>query len=379
MGGRVFSMSEWKIHKLSEVVDIISGGTPKTSVAEYWNGLIPWLSVADFNNGKKFVSTAEKSITELGLENCSSKLLQKNDIIISARGTVGVVAMLEREMAFNQSCYGIRAKENSTNDYIYYFLKSAVKDFLQVANGGVFDTITRQTFDEIEISLPPLEEQKAIAEVLSSLDDKIDLLHRQNQTLEKLAESHFRHLFIDNAQDDWEEGKLGDYITITYGKNLPTNQLLETGYPVFGGNGQIGFFDKFLYSDPQVLVSCRGEASGKVNISLPNSFITNNSLVLVRNKDPKVTFEFLKYFALSYDFSLHVSGSAQPQITIDGLYDAKFLVPPTSILEKFSEITSELEKKKLSNFYQIQNLEKLRDQLLPKLMSGEIKILGGSQ
>ncbi|MBC9812898.1 restriction endonuclease subunit S [Crocinitomicaceae bacterium CZZ-1] len=148
-------MSEWKEYRFSDVIELIGGGTPKTSVNGYWNGNIPWLSVADFNTGKKYVSNTEKTITEKGLSESSTKLLNKNDIIISARGTVGALAVLSRPMTFNQSCYGIRAKEEfSLNDFIYYLLKDTVSGFQQIAHGGVFDTITKGTFNEIEISLP---------------------------------------------------------------------------------------------------------------------------------------------------------------------------------------------------------------------------------
>ena len=102
-------MSSWRECKLGDVIEIIGGGTPKTSIAEYWNGNIPWLSVVDFNSGKKYISKTEKTITEQGFKNSSTKLLQKNDIIISARGTVGALAMLDKPMTFNQSCYGIKA------------------------------------------------------------------------------------------------------------------------------------------------------------------------------------------------------------------------------------------------------------------------------
>src|SRR5690554_2888107 len=91
----------WVETTLGEVINLIGGGTPKTSVSEYWNGDIPWLSVVDFNNENRWVSSAEKSITELGLKNSSTKLLNIGDIIISARGTVGVMAQLKNEMAFN--------------------------------------------------------------------------------------------------------------------------------------------------------------------------------------------------------------------------------------------------------------------------------------
>ena len=111
-------------YKLSEVMDLIGGGTPKTSKLEYWNGDIPWLSVKDFNNGFRYVYETEKSITQLGLENSSTKLLQKGDIIISARGTVGEIATIPFPMAFNQSCYGLRAKSGIvTSDYLYYLIK----------------------------------------------------------------------------------------------------------------------------------------------------------------------------------------------------------------------------------------------------------------
>jgi len=198
-------MSEWKEYKLGDLIDLIGGGTPKTSVPEYWNGKIPWLSVVDFNNGKKYVYKTEKKITESGLKNSSTKLLNKNDIIISARGTVGVVSMLGTQMAFNQSCYGIRARTNvSVNDYIYYLLKDSVVNLIQISHGGVFDTITKNTFDEIDILLPPISEQKAIASVLSSLDDKIELLHRQNKTLESMTETLFKQWFVEEV-DEWQE------------------------------------------------------------------------------------------------------------------------------------------------------------------------------
>ena len=205
-------MTEWQETTILEIISLIGGGTPKTNVSEYWDGNIPWLSVVDFNTGRKYVFDTEKKITKKGLDNSSTKLLEKGDIIISARGTVGVVAMLGKEMTFNQSCYGIRANEKSTNDYVYYLLKDRISNFKQYSHGGVFDTITRETFNEIDVSLPPLPEQRVIASILSSLDDKIDLLHRQNKTLEQMAEALFRQWFGEEATLQWELRHLGKVI-----------------------------------------------------------------------------------------------------------------------------------------------------------------------
>ena len=196
---------QWQEVRLGEVAEIISGGTPKTSIPEYWNGEIPWLSVADFNNGKKYVIASEKFITQLGLQESSTKLLQRDDIIISARGTVGVIAMIPYPMAFNQSCYGLRICGNAHSHFIYYCLKVFTKYFIHQSYGAVFDTITTKILSDFTFLLPPLTIQQKIAEILSSFDDKIDLLHRQNKTLESLALTLFRHYFIDNPnRSEWE-------------------------------------------------------------------------------------------------------------------------------------------------------------------------------
>lgn len=170
--------------KLSDVMEIFGGGTPKTSKPEYWNGDIPWLSVKDFNNGFRHVHKTEKSITQLGLEKSSTILLQKGDVIISARGTVGEIATIPFPMAFNQSCYGLRAKSGIVSpDYLYYLIKHNVSVLKKNTHGSVFDTITRNTFDNIIVEIPGIEIQKKIASILSDYDEKIELNYAINNNL----------------------------------------------------------------------------------------------------------------------------------------------------------------------------------------------------
>ena len=116
----------WRDSTLDAEVNILSGGTPKTSVKEYWNGDVPWLSVADFNTENRWIDRAVKSITKLGVENSATTVLDIGDLIISARGTVGALAQVKTRMAFNQSCYGLRAKDTTTNDFLYYLVKSKI-------------------------------------------------------------------------------------------------------------------------------------------------------------------------------------------------------------------------------------------------------------
>ena len=191
-------MSNWTTSKLSDVIEIIGGGTPKRSENKYWNGDIPWLSVADFNNDFRYVNDSIEHITELGLQKSSTKLLDKDHLIISARGTVGCLAQLSVPMAFNQSCYGLNGKEGILdNGFLYYFLKNNISELKQKTHGAVFDTITRDTFEHIQISYPDLGTQKEIAKILGSFDDKIQLNTQINQTLEQIAQALFKSWFVD--------------------------------------------------------------------------------------------------------------------------------------------------------------------------------------
>ena len=369
-------MSEIITYRLDEIADVIDcehKTAPKVDSSDYYSIRTP-----DIKNGRLLYEQANRVSAETYELWTKRGIPEAGDIILAREAPVGEVGWIDKD---HKICLGqrtvlikIHSIEIDKKYLLYSFVSPKFKDYLNELSGGsVVAHLNMKDIRALEFSFPPLPEQKAIASVLSSLDDKIDLLHRQNKTLEAMAETLFRQQFIEEAKEDWDVSPLGDVVKIAYGKNLPTSRLLDSGYPVFGGNGQIGFYDRFLYSEPQVLVSCRGEASGKVNISLPNSFITNNSLILER-KENGISFEYLKFYALAYDFGLHVSGSAQPQITIDGLFNAEFRWPPLGLVESFTEVVRPLEDKRLTNYIQIQILEKLRDTLLPKLMSGEVRV-----
>lgn len=382
----------WRECKLGEVIEIIGGGTPKTSVSEYWNGDIPWLSVVDFNNGNKYVSTAEKSITKLGLQKSSTKVLNAKDVIISARGTVGVVAVLTKPMAFNQSCYGIRnIKTVSDQDFLYYLLKDSVNNLKQYSYGGVFDTITRDTFYSIDILLPPLPEQKAIASVLSSLDDKIDLLHRQNKTLEAMAETLFRHWFVESDNKNWDE-ELGNVIETTSG-GTPSRSNMK-----FYENGVIDWVKskelngtfildteekitedavkrssaKILHKN-SILIAMYGATVGEYGIISKEMTCNQAVCSLKPNEQYPYTFIFFLIKMSKEELKNMAIGSAQQNISQELI--KKLPVPrPSEEIYRFNTLTEPYFEKIKNNIKQIRTLEKLRDNLLPKLMSGEVRV-----
>ncbi len=148
----------WTVQSFASVVDIIGGGTPKTSVTDYWGGDIPWFSVVDAPNGADtWVVETEKKITRAGLENSSARILPVGTTIISARGTVGRVALVGVPMAMNQSCYGLRDKKSGHAFFTYFATRALVARLQQHAHGSVFDTITRNTLAGVSVALPPSE------------------------------------------------------------------------------------------------------------------------------------------------------------------------------------------------------------------------------
>ena len=190
--------SNYDLKPLTQVCEVLSGGTPKTTVPEFWNGNIPWASVKDFNIDSRWFSKTEKSISQLGLDSCSSVLLEPGDLVISARGTVGVVGQCKMRTSFNQSNYGLRAKSAlSKNDYLYYALSYAKRALIGDTHGGMFDTITRDTLDRLLIPVPTLKVQEQIAEILGSLDMKIAVNNALSKTLEIIAQTIFKSWFID--------------------------------------------------------------------------------------------------------------------------------------------------------------------------------------
>jgi len=406
-------MNKWKEVKLGDVCEIVGGGTPSTKKPEYWNGDISWITPKDLSNyNRKYIFSGERNITEEGLNNSSAKLLPKDTILFTSRAPIGYIAIAGKELCTNQGFKNLVCKKESYNQFIYYLIKFKTPEILQIATGSTFKEVSATNLKKLKINLPPLPIQKKIADILSVIDEKIETLQNINSTLEEMAKAIFKSWFVDfdivKAKEEgksdseiakelginediiklfpsefeeseigkipkgWEVGNFEKDCNIVYGKNLPKSKLKETGYPVFGANGIIGYYDKFLYKQPKIIIGCRGVA-GKVNITLPYSFITNNSLV-IEIKNTKLTFEYMKELSKLTDFTIYATGSVQLQITISNIKQHKFLIPPQNLINYFTKITSNFNQIILNNTQQIQTLQELRDTLLPKLIKGEIEV-----
>ena len=147
----------WEIGPLANAIEVLSGGTPKTSVAEYWDGGIPWYTAKDApDKCDVFVVDTQRTITRAGIDSSATKVLPARTTVISARGTVGRLACLGRPMAMNQTCYGIRGAGGYKEFFTYWLVRNTVDELRNRTHGTVFDTITRQTFAFVELPLPPV-------------------------------------------------------------------------------------------------------------------------------------------------------------------------------------------------------------------------------
>lgn len=284
-----------------------------------------------------------------------------------------------------------RGKKGITdNDFVYYFLKQSY--IRNLAANSMTGASGRQRADlkfikKIKFDLPSLPIQQKIASILSSYDCLIENNTRRIRLLEQMAENLYKEWFVrfrfpehENVEmvnglpKRWKVKRYEEELNIRYGKGLSTEQLKEEGYPVFGSNGQIGFYDSYMYEDPQILISCRGASSGIVNISLPKSFITSNSLICERTEKTESLYEYLKYYFLNNNLVQYQTGSAQPQITINNIVKLKLLVPELKVQRSFSEKIRVIDMEIYNLQSQIQLLTRQRDLLLPRLMSGKLKV-----
>ena len=361
--------SEWRQIPIIECIDLIGGGTPKTSVAEYWDGDIPWLSVKDFNNDYRHVYTTEKHITEAGLNNSSTKLLQKDDIIISARGTVGEMAMIPFPMAFNQSCYGIRAKKGINSTFLYYLLKNSISKLKLMTHGSVFDTITRDTFATLIVGMPDESTQEAIAVTLAAIDDKIELNNKINDNLQQQAQAIYTDMFISNADPAWVQGRLSDLITVKYGKDH--KKLADGAYPVFGSGGIMRYVERPLYTGESVLIPRKGTLNNVMYVNEP--FWSVDTMFFTEMKIPNIA-KFVFHFVKAKDLASMNAGSAVPSMTTDILNAMELAIPSTERLAEFESMVAPMYQAMQANNCESAKLAELRDALLPKLMSGEIDV-----
>lgn len=372
----------WEVKKLSDVCEIINGGTPKTKIAEYWDGDFKWITPKDMGKLKtKYVNDTSRKITELGLQKSSAKLISRGSVILSTRAPIGHLAINLSEMATNQGCRGIIPSSSINLYYLFYFLTKSVKMLNNLGTGTTFKELSKTALSSVEIPLPPLPEQKRIVSILDKTFTAIDQAQantEQNlQNAKEVFESYLQSVF-ENRGESWEVKKLGDVCEIYQPKTISKKNMIDDGaYPVFGANGIIGKYNKFNHEEPQLLVTCRGATCGSVNISKPYSWINGNAMV-IKPLDSSLDVRFVEYFFRGViDITKTITGAAQPQITRQSLSPVLISYPKSlseqkRIVQKLDSLSTETQNLEAIYQQKLDNLEELKQSILQKAFNGEL-------
>ena len=265
------------------------------------------------------------------------------DIVLTAAGTIGQIGIISERLKHKSyiiSNKQIRARLNQDIVdllFCYYWLSTDyMREVIESSNtGSTIPLINLTVVRGLEFPVPEKPEQEAIVEVLSSLDDKIDLLHRQNKTLESLAETLFRHWFIDGAQDDWEMGTLGDLIELRYGKALKDSERSGSGFPVVGSSGIVGYHSQALVKGPGLVTGRKGTLG--VATYLETDFHPiDTTFYVVPKRRAKLGFA---YFLLkTLDFKELNTDSAVPGLNRDIAHGLERILPPEDLIEHFRAV-----------------------------------------
>ena len=388
-------MADWKEYKLRDflLIPIRNGLTKPSAIRGQGVKMIGMKEIFAMD----YIRSVEMDRVPVTNKEYESSEIMKYDLLFARQsltlegaGKCSIVVSVNEPTVFESHLIRLRIDTKKANPFfIYYYYKSSIgknqiKSLVQqVAAAG----IRGKELIELGIKVPHIEKQNQIASILKSLDDKIEVNRKINENLEQQAQALFKSWFVDfepfkNGEfveselgmipKGWRVVELADVCTIKYGKGLGKNDLTQKGFPVFGGNGIIGFYTQYLYNLPQILVSCRGAASGKIIESLPQSYVTSNSLVL-ELKD-RFYYNYLKFFLLSKPLYDYATGSAQPQITIDNIQGVKVLLPHQEVIQKMDPFLKVIGNTQRNNEFKSRCLAELRDTLLPKLMSGELKV-----
>ncbi len=378
---------EWKIVKLGDAIifnpreSIAKNQLAKKVAMEKLKPFIKYIDsyeVAEFNGGSKFKNgdTIVARITPC-LENGK---------------TAQVTIFDENETGFGSTEYIVlREKKGVTNkDFIYYLAIS--QKFREVAIKSMVGSSGRQRvqqdeLEDLEVLLPPIHEQKAIAAILSCIDDKIKLNNRMNENLEEMAQAIFKNWFVDfepfqdgefedselgRIPQGWRIGTLGEIIKLNYGKGLPANKRVDGKVKVYSSAGITGFHNEALLNEPSIILGRKGSI-GTVFFSMEPSYCIDTAYYSSQ-KDCKFPLLLMYQLLKGLKLEQYNEDSAVPGLNRNTVYALHVIIPPDPILRECNETLRTIYNMIFTNINESKTLEILRDTLLPKLMSGEIRV-----
>ena len=311
---------EWVTKSINDLAVVIGGGTPDTTVKSYWDGEIQWFTPSEIGKNK-YVDSSLRTITEVGLNNSSAKLLPPNTILLSSRATIGECSLSLRECATNQGFQSLVSKKCNV-DFLYYLIQTKKKDLIRKSCGSTFLEISANEVRKIQVSVPADVEQQKIAGLLSLIDYRIAT---QNKIIEKL-ETLIKALSHKLTTQQRPNTRLKDCLT-HHSSTLLENDVKGIGqYPVYGATGICGYMDKYEISGDSILIIKDGASVGSTAYAT-GRYSTIGTLNYLRTTQECYLLPYIYYSLKAFDFRPYITGMAIPHIYFKDYSKAKIWCP----------------------------------------------------
>jgi len=391
-------MTEWIECTLDKLGEIVGGATPSTKCEDYYGGSIPWITPKDLSSFKgRYITSGERNITEKGLASCSAQMMPKDAVLFTSRAPIGYVAIASQSVCTNQGFKSIVVNEKADPLFVYYLLKYNKDAIEAMGSGTTFKEVSGKTMRAVKVRIPlDVSYQKRIAAVLDSLDTKIENNERINDNLEQQAQAIYHERFETVSPNDlpseWRIVTLGEVATISNKSFNPLKEpeiLLEhysipafdeARFPVFELSTSIKS-NKFIIDTSCFMISKLNPTTKRVwkPYCLTGNAVCSTEFIVYKAKD-KTIIDFLYSVIDSNSFSdfmcSHVTGStgSRQRTTPSDTLSYELILPSEDELTEFQSLVSPMYAQIRINAIENDRLKRLRDSLLPKLMSGEIDV-----
>ena len=425
-----FKAEGWETVKLEQVCQVVGGGTPSTKISENYGGEVPWITPKDLSSHKeRYIQRGERNITSAGLKNSSAKLLPKDSVLYSTRAPIGYIAIAMNEVCTNQGFKSLVLNDGQCPEFYYYLMKHYTPSIKAKASGSTFEEVSGSVIKALEVSIPNFQNQKAIAHILGTLDGKIELNHKMNQKLEDIAKAIFKSWFVDfepvrakaegrptglppeisdlfpekligsengEIPEGWNCSSTDNFFDITIGRTPPRKESkwfsennsdipwvsikdMGTGEAFISKTNESLTMDAITQHNIRIIPAGTSILSFKLTVGrvsiLTKSMVTNEAIAhfVPSGKFPHAyyTYFYLKHF--NYN-SLGSTSSIATAVNSKIIRNLPFLAPRNDLLQSFQDLISPIMSRIEVSMAESDLLSTLRDTLLPKLISGELRI-----
>ena len=369
-------MGQWNEAKIGEIAEVKGGKRiPKGRKLIKEPNSHPYIRIRNLGKTKYLQLNADyEYVDEETQQMIAQYIVNQGDILISVVGTIGLVGIVGNTLdKANQTenCDKIINIKKVLSEYLYYYLVSSFgQDEIKKGTvGAVQPKLPLKNVKDITVKYPPIIEQKQIVEILSAIDEKIELNETINNNLEQQAQAIYQQMFIENQNPNWKEGKLSDLVAVKYGKD---HKKLDGGcYPVYGSGGIMRYVEKPLYTGESVLIPRKGTLNNVMYVN--GAFWSADTMFYTEMLRPNIA-KFVYHFVKGKDLASLNAGSAVPSMTTNILNAMPLYVPDDETLSIFEETVTPMYSQMQENEKQSANLANIRDTLLPRLMSGELEV-----